>query len=281
MKFERHGFGIIGRASLVAVALAVATSAWAENRTAKVIGIKGAAQYKTGGGSWQPLKAGDVVPAGSVVMTAAGSMMDILLDGTVLSVMNSAVGGGGYVLGSGRIYNPPPSAPSQTASVVRLQENTILGIDKLTTERTGADVVQDTQLDLKKGNIFGTTKKVSGASKYEVKLPNGVAAIRGTIYSIGTDGTIYVLSGAVYVTVVKPDGTTVSMLVPAGSSYNPLAAYTGGQPTPMPITVHEADSLEQMVVSMGYPIYSAPTDYAIDNTQVWVSPTRGAQPTEQ
>ena len=269
MKFERHGFSIIGKAGLVAVALAIATSAWAENRSAKVIGVKGAAQYKTGGGEWQPLKTGDIVPPGSIVMTAAGSMMDLLLDGVVEPTMNSATGGGGFVLGSGRIYNPPPSAPSQSASVVRLQESTILGIDKLTTERTGADVVQDTQLDLKKGNIFGTTKKVTGASKYEIKLPNGVAAVRGTIYSVGTDGTVYVLSGSVYVTTVKPDGSTVSMMVPAGSAYNPSS---GGQPTP--ITVPEASSLEQVVASMGYPIYSAPTDYAIDNTQVWVSPTR-------
>ncbi len=272
MKFERHGFGIVGKAGLVALALAIASSAWAENRSAKVIGIKGAAQYKTGGGSWQPLKTGDIVPAGSIVMTAAGSMMDLLLDGVVEPVMNSSAGGGGYILGSGRVYNPPPAAPSQTASVVRLQENTILGIDKLTTVSTGADVVQDTQLDLKKGNIFGTTRKVRGDSKYEIKLPNGVAAVRGTIYSVGTDGTVYVLSGSVYVTTVKPDGTTASVLVPAGSAYNPAI---GGQPTP--ITVPEVSNLEQVISNMGYPVYSAPTDYAIDNTQVWVSPTRGTE----
>lgn len=271
MKFERNGYvSIVGKALAVAVALTLTTSAWAENRTAKVIGIKGAAEFKAGGGNWQPLKTGDIVPAGSLVRTATGSMLDLLLDGKVEPVQNSAAGGGGYVLGSGRVYNPPPAAPSQTASVVRLQESTILGIDKLTTERTGADVVQETQLDLQKGNIFGTTKKVTGASKYEIKLPNGVAAIRGTIYSVGTDGTVYVLSGAVYVTTVKPDGTPVSVLVPAGSAYNPAI---GGQPTP--ITVPEASNLEAVIANMGYPVYSAPTQYAVDNSQVWVSPTQG------
>lgn len=270
MKIERNGMCIIGKAGLVAVALAVATSAWAENRNAKVIGVKGDARYQVGGGSWQPLKAGDAVPPGSVVQTASGSMLDLLLDGTMEPVLNSAVGGGGYVLGSGRIYNPPPAAPSQSGSIVRIQENTVLGIDKLTTVRTGADVVQDTQLDLKKGTIFGTTKRVTGASTYEIKLPNGVAAIRGTTYSVSTDGTVYVLSGSVFITTTKPDGTTTTMSVPAGSSYNPN---TGGQPTP--ITVPEASSLEQVIASMGYPVYTAPTDYAIDNTQVWVSPTTG------
>ena len=272
MKIERNGMCIVSKAGLVAVALAVATSAWAENRNAKVIGVKGDARYQVGGGSWQPLKAGDVVPPGSVVQTASGSMLDLLLDGTVETVLNSAVGGGGFVLGSGRIYNPPPAAPSQSGSIVRIQENTVLGIDKLTTVHTGADVVQDTQLDLKKGTIFGTTKKVAGASKYEIKLPNGVAAIRGTTYSVSTDGTVYVLSGSAYVTTTKPDGTISTMLVPAGSSYNPN---TGGQPTP--ITVEEGSSLEQVLANMGYPVYSAPTDYAIDNTQVWVSPTTGGQ----
>jgi len=273
MKFERHGLSSISKAGMVAIALAIATSAWAENRNAKVIGVKGDARYQTGGGSWQPLKTGDVVPPGSVVQTAAGSMLDLLLDGKVDPSMSSGAGGGGLNMSSGRIYNPPPTPPSQSGSVVRLQENTILGIDKLTSEHTGADVVKDTQLDLKKGNIFGTTQKVSGASRYEVKMPHGVAAIRGTIFSLSTDGTVYVLSGSVYITTNKPDGTVVTMLVPAGSSFNPLTALPGAQPTP--ITVPESSSLEQVIANMGYPVYSAPVDYALDNTTVWISPVRG------
>ena len=67
-------------------------------------------------------------------------------------------------------------------------ENTLLGIDKLTVTQTGADVVTETQLDLKAGHIFGMVKKMSAASKYEVKIPNGVAGIRGTVYDISAEG---------------------------------------------------------------------------------------------
>ena len=71
-------------------------------------------------------------------------------------------------------------------------------------------------------------------------MPHGVVAIRGTIFSLSTDGTVYVLSGSVYITTNKPDGTVVTMLVPAGSSFNPLTALPGAQPTP--ITVPESSS---------------------------------------
>jgi len=57
----------------------------------------------------------------------------------------------------------------------------VLSIDKLTVDQTGVDTISDTQLDLKAGSIFGTVKKLAVGSKYEVKIPNGVAGIRGTI----------------------------------------------------------------------------------------------------
>ncbi len=37
--------------------------------------------------------------------------------------------------------------------MVRIWENTLLSIDKLTVTQTGADVVTETQLDLKAGHI--------------------------------------------------------------------------------------------------------------------------------
>ena len=65
--------------------------------------------------------------------------------------------------------------PTAEQNIVRLWENTLMGVDKLTEMHTGADVVTETQLDLKAGHITGSVKKMSAASKYEVKMPNGVA----------------------------------------------------------------------------------------------------------
>ncbi len=66
--------------------------------------------------------------------------------------------------------------------------NTTLGIDKLTITDTGADTVSDTELNLKKGKIFASVKKLSGASQYLIKLPSGIAGVRGTKFSISADG---------------------------------------------------------------------------------------------
>jgi hypothetical protein len=72
-------------------------------------------------------------------------------------------------------------------NVVRLMENTLLGIDRLTSLQTGAEEVTDTELNLRGGRILGNVKKLSTASKYEIKLPSGVAGIRGTFYDASID----------------------------------------------------------------------------------------------
>src|SRR5690349_24996818 len=94
--------------------------------------------------------------------------------------------------------------PSVDQNVVRIWENSAVGIDKLTSMQTGAEAVTETQLDLKAGRITGSVKKMSAASKYEVKLPNGVAGIRGTTYDITADGLIKVYVGSVVVATVDP-----------------------------------------------------------------------------
>ena len=103
--------------------------------------------------------------------------------------------------------------PSSEQNMVRIWENTLLGVDKLTETHTGADVVTETQLDLKAGRITGTVKKMSAASKYEVKIPNGVAGIRGTVYDISAEGVIKVLSGSVVLAYVGPDGAPVTQVI--------------------------------------------------------------------
>jgi len=50
--------------------------------------------------------------------------------------------------------------------------------------------VSDTELNLKEGKIYASVKKITGASQYLIKLPNGIAGVRGTLFSISADGTI-------------------------------------------------------------------------------------------
>jgi hypothetical protein len=173
----------------------------AEQSAAKVVRMKGGARYKIGSGDWQPLKVGDVLHSGMVVQTAAGSRVDLVLGDAAAPAAQAA---------------PPETIsyqPTAEQNIVRIWENTLLAVDKMTQTQTGADVVTETQLDLKAGRITGTVKKMSAASKYEVKIPNGVAGIRGTVYDITADGVIKVLSGSVVLAYVGPNGAVVTQVV--------------------------------------------------------------------
>lgn len=192
--------------SLVAcgVALAMVSTLAAQSGdqgAAKVIRLKGAVRYSTGNNVWQPLKLGDVVRPGTAIQTAADSRVDLALGDA-----------------SAPVARPMPSdmisyQPMAEQNIVRLWENTLMGVDKLTEMRTGMDVVTETQLDLKAGHITGSVKKMSAASKYEVKLPNGVAGIKGTIYECYAEGVIKVREGSIVVAYPGPNGANVTQVI--------------------------------------------------------------------
>src|SRR3974390_3336961 len=177
---------LMNRLVLSVVAFAMVSTVLAQNAAdgvATVIRIKGPARYTTGNNTWQPLRQGMVLKPGTIIQTSTeqGSFVDLVLSDGAASVPSPA------------LYHPSiPSSytslssyqPSSDQNVVRLWENSALGIDKISSMHTGADTVTDTQLDLKVGRVSGNVKKMSAASKYEIKLPNGVAGIRGTVYDV-------------------------------------------------------------------------------------------------
>ena len=192
--------------SLIAcgVALAMVSTLAAQSgdqSAAKVVRLKGAVRYSTGNDVWLPLKLGDVVRPGTVIQTASDSRVDLVLGNA-----------------SAAVARPVPSdmisyQPMAEQNIVRVWENTLLGVDRLTEMRTGVDVVTETQLDLKAGHITGSVKKMSAASKYEVKLPNGVAGIKGTIYECYAEGVIKVREGSVVVAYTGPNGSVVTQVI--------------------------------------------------------------------
>ena len=242
--------------------------------TATVVRIKGPARYTVGNNVWQPLKVGVVLKAGTIVQTSTqkGSFVDLVL------------GGGG---GTASVAQPAvlkPSAPSSMASsmayqpsaeqnVVRIWENSALGIDKLTTQQTGMEEVTDTQLDLKTGRISGSVKKMSAASKYEVKLPNGVAGIRGTMYDIFAEGIVKVRVGSVVLAWVDPKtSNVVTQVVSGGQSYD---ARTGTLAPLSPSDTSAMDSLSTAIRVVGAaPPAILTTDRSIQN----ISPVGAVPP---
>src|SRR5262245_34054769 len=126
------------------VALAMISTVCAQNQgAATVIRIKGSARYTAGGNDWQPLKVGAVLRPGTVIQTGLekGSYVDVVLHsaGAQVAAPVPAYGAmGGSAAGSGPGIRTAPAAEQNT---VRLFENSLLGIDKLTHLETGADVI--------------------------------------------------------------------------------------------------------------------------------------------
>jgi hypothetical protein len=200
---------------IFAAALAVfavgAGNASAQSQTsATVTKIHGAARYSYNGGKWQTLHEGNVLKPGAVIQTAQESFVDIVLGGNEVNTMPAVPVIHRFTYGFG-------NADAQQ-NVVRLRENTVLAIDKLYMEQTGADVVTDTQLDLRAGTVFGNVKKLSAASKYEVKLPNGVAGIRGTIYEFTANGTLTAYFGSFVASYYDKFGKLVTKVVGDGQT---------------------------------------------------------------
>jgi len=254
-----------------ALALAFVSTAAAQTPTqgaAKVVRIKGSARYSTGNNVWVPVKLGSVLRPGTVIQTGLerGAFVDLVLgDGEAPVAGGGSGAGGGGGGGDAMFYQP-----SSEQNIVRVTGNSILAIDKLTSLETGADVVTETQLDLRAGKIFGNVKKMSAASKYEVKIPNGVAGIRGTIYQISADGVVQVLVGSVVIAYVGPDGTVVTQVVVGGQQFDART----GQMTPIPQYLIKDLIKEAKAARIG-PTTPA-TTFTVDHTIYYVSPTVGS-----
>jgi len=190
-------------ASGVALAMVSTLAAQTVVQTSvKVARIKGSARYKIGSNTWQPLKRGDVLRGGALIETGGdGSFVDLVLGQSTMPALRPA---------AAELLTYHPNADQNT---IRVWENSRLGLDKLTSTETGADVVTETQLDLQAGHIFGSVRKMSAASKYEVKIPNGVASIRGTIYDISVEGVIKVLVGSVFLEYSDANGKKMTQVI--------------------------------------------------------------------
>jgi hypothetical protein len=189
MKYVRSFFSkvaVLGLA-LAVVSLVAAAQAQTKEGSAKVQALRGSAQYSEQGGPWQPLAVGKVLKAGTVIKTAANSELDLNI--------------------------------KHNESVVRVTEETTLGLESLLSEETGADTVIETKMNLSSGRILGIVKKVSAASKYEVKLPMETVGVRGTDYDASANGVVFVRSGEVVVRYRTPGGKQFDVLTQAGEYF--------------------------------------------------------------
>ena len=244
---------------------------------ATAIRVQGIVTYSLGDGKWYPLVPGKYLPPGSSIHTDYNGTVDIIL-GKSIELPQAK-------WAPERISQAPDSPvrgmitykPSAEQNMVRLIPNTTLSIDRLNTTDTGADTVSDTELDLKEGKLFASVKKLSGASQYLVKVPNGVAGVRGTWFSFGADGScaVYESQNGGLLLALTIHGVPFTVQINAGQLFNAsLITPGGGQPSTSPIPPELAKVLSQVFDALKT-VYIQSISVANDNTVTHTSSIGG------
>jgi len=244
---------------------------------ATIVRIQGEARYSLGDGNWHPLVVGKILGAGAVVQTAHDAIVDMVLGKTVEMPQAAPV--------PDRV-GPAPDAnvrglidykPAVEQNMVRMTGDTVMGIDKLTVSDTGLDTVSDTELDLKQGRIFASVKKLSAASQYLVKIPNGIAGVRGCVIGIDANGWCAVIKdplepashkGALLLSIIGPNGAPTTYEVDEDNQFTPQT----GQISPLP---PELLSLYQQISMSLDTVYVEIVSFEYDRTFCFISPVSG------
>lgn len=169
---------------LLLVNLPLAASAQTTPGRAEVRAVKGTAFWSTNNSAMpRPLKVGTVLRSGASITTGTNSAVDLFL------------------------------GPS--AGVIRVAESTTLNLDSLTTTEMGADKKVEVQLDLPDGEMYFNVNKLSKSSRYEIKMPTGVAGIRGTKGSFcsrrgSSRPAVLLLEGTLVFAHTPPNGQVVT-----------------------------------------------------------------------
>jgi FecR-like protein len=203
---------------------------------ATVVRVQGEARYSLGDGNWHPLVAGKIISPGAVIQTGHDGVVDVALGNKIEFPQARSAPDKISFAPDSNVRGLITYRPSVEQNMVRLTSDTTLQIDKLEVSDIGEDAVSDTELNLKEGQIFAAVKKLSATSQYLIKIPNGIAGIRGTVVDVNLKKgapIVAVLASSstgsdVVVSLVNADGTTGTFEVALGSEL------MNGQVSPIP-----------------------------------------------
>lgn len=263
-------------AAICGLVLTVVTAVAQDSKqgVATVVRVQGEASYTLGGGDgWHPLVAGKILLAGSTISTKPEGTVDMVLGKPVAMPQAHPAPDRISAAADAPVRGMISYQPSVEQNVVRLSGSTTLKIDTLTVSDTGVDAVSDTELDLQAGRIFASVKKLSAESKYLVKIPNGIAGVRGTKFTLAADGSCACIEHSVWLSIVGAGGGAPSTIeVGEGTQYNANSGQSG------PISSGLLSALNQISLAAGT-TYQELVSYAVNQGQyAYVSPTTGYYP---
>jgi hypothetical protein len=232
---------------------------------ATVVRIEGEARYSAGDNVWHPLIVGQTLRSGNVIQSAADSKVDIVL-GERLNKQVVPVPDKVAPAADSNVRGLVSYRAATQQNVIRMESDTVLAIDKLMVSDTGVDAVSDTELDLRQGTIFGNVKKLSAASQYLIKTPNGIAGVRGTTFILSANGDITVISGSMVASHTDRNGQVSTVVLGPGDQYNPRTGQVT-QLTPQELRRSERTAIFTVTVVDGI------ISFAHDRTILYISPT--------
>jgi hypothetical protein len=262
--------------------LAVGASAQSSQPgVATVVRIVGEGRYSLGDGVWHPLVAGKILAVGSVIQAGHDATVDVILGKKILMPQAQPLPDRISSAADSDVRGFISYKPMVEQNAIRLTSDTVLAIDKLTVSDTGVDTVSDTELDLRKGGIYCSVKKLSGASQYLIKIPNGIAGVRGTLFYLGVDGKCFVIprtdinpgyKSSVVLSIIPPGGKPpITVVVGEDSQFDP----NSGLVSPLPEAL--SSDLEQIIKALRT-LYYGDVNFTFDRTQCHISPTQGKNP---
>lgn len=235
-----------------------------------VVRIQGEARYSKGDNNWHPLTVGQTLTEGAVIQTAQDATVDLVLGAKITHHIQSSPNNVGPAADTEVRGLTAYRAVSQQ-NVIHMESGTVLAVDKLTMGNTGVDAVSDTELDLRQGTIFGNVKKLSAASQYLIKVPNGIAGVRGTTFVMSASGAITVVQGSMVLSTVGPNGQPTTVVLGPGDQYNPATGQTEHL-TPQEFAASERTAVSTVTLVEGI------ISFGDDRTLIFVSPTHGRPP---
>jgi hypothetical protein len=237
---------------------------------ATVVRVKGQASYTLGGSdSWHPLVPGKILLAGSTISTKPDAIVDVVLGKQALMPQAQPAPDRISPAADAPVRGMISCQPSVEQNIIRLSGGTTLKIDTLTTSDTGVDTVSDTELDLQAGRIFASVKKLSDTSKYLVKIPNGIAGVRGTKFTLDSDGSAACIEHSVWLAFGGSGGTPTTVEVAQNTQYDPASGKTS------PISPEILSQLQGVALAAGT-TYQVNVSYAVNLAQLTqITPTSG------
>ncbi len=237
-----------------------------------VVGISGEARYSIDGKAWHPLVIGKILHQNAIIETAANSSADLVLSGSPVPIPEDTSSPQSMSM---LTMAPDPNIrgyvsykPMTQQNVIHMFSQTMLAVDQLTEINTGADTVGNTELDLRAGKIFANVKKMSAESQFIIKLPNGVAGIRGSSGCVDSSGSVQWYLGQIVLSLVAPNSGPNVIVIHGGFAYDA----TTGQVIPIPPKILAA--LHQLGV-YSETLYAQVVSLPNDVTKIYISPTQG------